>query len=180
MTIGHVYIACSLDGFVAREDHSLDWLMKQNTDGENHGYEEFVAGMDGLIMGSGSYHQVAAFDPWPYSKPVIVLSNSLTDADIPSRLKDKVTLSRATPGQIMQELDWSHAYIDGGAVIQSFLRAGQIADLHLTFIPILLGQGKRLFGPLPADIDLELISTQKHPSGLVSVKYSVKPSLPES
>jgi dihydrofolate reductase len=176
MTTGHVFIATSLDGFIARRDGSLDWLIKQPTDGEDHGYDAFMASVDGLVMGRGSFETVLAFEAWPYEKPVIVMSRSLAEADIPASLRPKVRLSRATPRALMQELaaeGWQRAYIDGGKLIQSFLREGLIADITLTRVPVLIGQGRPLFGDLPQDIVLEHLSTRGFRSGLVTSKYRV-------
>ena len=75
---GHVFLGVSLDGFVARLDHRLDWLTKHAATGEDHGYNAFMAGVDGIIMGSGSLRTVLTFGEWPYRKPVIVMSGSLT------------------------------------------------------------------------------------------------------
>lgn len=174
MITGHVFIATSLDGFVARPSGELDWLMKQNTDGEDHGYDAFMASVDGLVMGRGSFQTVLSFDEWPYAKPVVVMSHTLTQADIPEAIADRVTLTDATPPQVMQTLEaqgWRRAYIDGGKLVQSFTRAGLIADITLTRIPILLGGGIPLFGPLDQDIDFEHLETQTFPSGLVTSRY---------
>jgi dihydrofolate reductase len=176
MTTGHVFMAMSLDGFIAREDHALDWLMKQNTAGEDHGYDAFMASVDGLVMGSGTFKTVLGFESWPYDKPVIVLSQSIKTTDIPSGLQGKVMVKALSPRDLMamvSDLGWTRAYIDGGKLIQSFLREGLIADMTVTTIPILIGQGKRLFGPLAADIDLRLEETRSFPSGLVSSRYTV-------
>ena len=176
MTKGYVYIATSLDGFIAREDGAIDWLMKQNTEGEDYGYDAFTATVDGLVMGRGSYEAVAAFEAWPYEKPVIVMSKSLSPEDIPDRLRDKVSLSRETPEALMQRLEaehWRAAYIDGGLVVQSFLRAGLIDEINLTRIPVLLGSGRPLFGPLNGDIDLVHVSTKSYKSGLVHSHYQI-------
>lgn len=176
MATGHVFMAMSLDGFVAREDSGLDWLMKQKTDGEDHGYTDFMASVDGLVMGSGSFRTVQAFASWPYEKPVIVLSKTMNQDDIPDHLRDKVTVNRREPREVMQgltELGWKRAYIDGGKIIQSFLREGLIHDMTVTIVPILIGQGKRMFGTLQADVDLRLLTTQSFASGLVTSKYQV-------
>jgi len=176
MTKGIVFIATSLDGFVAREDGTIDWLMKQNTAGEDHGYDALMAAVDGLVMGRGSYEAVVAFEHWPYEKPVIVLSNSLSAEDIPFRLREKVSISTETPNALMKRLDatgWRAAYIDGGLIVQSFLRAGLVHEITLTQIPILLGVGKPLFGPLNEDIDLVHIGTTAYESGLVSSTYQL-------
>lgn len=179
MTTAHIYIAASLDGYIARPDHSLDWLMKQPTEGEEQGFEEFMASVDGLVMGRKTYEVVLGFGgDWPYQKPVIVMSRTLTDADIPAELAGKVRISPLAPEALMAELagqGWARAYIDGGQVIQSFLRAGLVADLVLTHIPILLGSGIALFGALDRDIDLRHSETRTFPSGLVQSTYEILP-----
>lgn len=176
MTTGHVFIATSLDGFVARQDHGIDWLIKQNTEGEDHGYDDFIAGVDGLIMGRGSFQTALAFDKWPYHKPVIVMSKSLAEDDVPDELKDKVRLTRREPKDLMASLaaeGWVRAYVDGGLVVQSFVRAGLVSDMTVTLIPILIGGGRRLFGELDGDVDLELLSAKSFPSGLVQTSYRI-------
>ncbi len=176
MTEGHVYIAVSLDGFIARPDGDLDWLMKQPTDGEDYGYEAFMASVDGLIMGRGSFEKVLTFPDWPYAKPVVVLSRTLRSADIPDALEGRVRVLSASPPQVMERLaaeGWRHAYVDGGRIVQSFLRDGLIRDLTLTRIPILLGQGRPLFGPLDRDIDLKHIETKTFTSGPVQSRYEL-------
>ena len=169
-------MAMSLDGFVARSDGGLDWLMKQKTDGEDHGFDEFVASIDGLVMGRGSYQNVLTFGEWPYEKPVVVMSRTLTDADIPDELKGRVRLSNQTPQELMRQLDvegWKRAYVDGGKIVQSFLSEGLIEDMTLTHVPILIGDGLPLFGRQTKDIDLKHLETHSFPSGLVTSKYKV-------
>lgn len=169
-------MAITLDGFVARKDHSLDWLMKQNTEGEDHGFSEFLANVDVIVMGSGSYRTVLGFDAWPYEKPVVVMSSKLTDDAIPTELKGKVEVTGLDPTALMDKMEkrgWTRVYVDGGAIVQSFMRLGLVHDLKLAIVPTLIGEGIRLFGELPADIDLELIGTNGFPSGLVEMRYSV-------
>lgn len=169
-------MATSLDGYVARRDGGLDWLMKQKTEGEDHGYDAFMASVDGLVMGRGSFETVLSFDKWPYAKPVVVMSHSLTDDDIPEALESRVRLSDLSPDDLMRQLEsegWTRVYVDGGKIVQSFLRAGLIADITLTRIPILIGEGRPLFGDLERDIDLEHIATRAYPSGLVRSEYRV-------
>lgn len=177
MTTGHVYIATSLDGFVAREDHTLDWLMKQPTDGEDYGYDAFIDSVDGLVMGRGSYETVLSFDKWLYTKPVLVMSTSLSKADIPDELKGKVEITSETdPAKVMSDLHekgWKRVYVDGGRLVQSFMRAGLVDDITLTLIPVLIGKGIRLFGDIEQDIDLKLLSSQSYGSGLVMNRYKV-------
>ncbi|MFT5742034.1 MAG: dihydrofolate reductase [Paracoccaceae bacterium] len=176
MTTGHMFMAMSLDGFVAREDFGLDWLMKQKTDGEDHGNAAFMESIDGLVMGSGSFRTMLTFGAWPYEKPVVVLSRTMKSNDIPEELREKVTVSALAPRHLMASLSqqgWKRAYIDGGKVIQSFMREGLIADMTVTVVPILIGEGKRMFGTLDADIDLHLLESQSFPSGLVTSRYEV-------
>lgn len=177
---GHVFIATSLDGFVARADHGLDWLMKRQTDGEDHGYERFVDNVDGVVMGRGSYENVLTFGEWPYEKPVVVMSRTLSQRDIPSDLQTKVSLTDLEPTRLMRSLaaeGWSRAYVDGGLVVQSFLREGLIAEMTIATVPVLIGSGRRLFGELDADIELALVSSRSFASGLVQSHYRVEHEL---
>lgn len=178
MTKGHVFIATSLDGFIAREDGKLDWLDNHGPaeQGEDYGYKKFINQVDGLIMGRGSFETVVGFESWPYDKPVVVLSRSLSADDIPRHLRGRVRIFTSSPIEIMQKVEeegWKCAYIDGGKIIQSFLRAGLIDELIITRIPVLLGQGISLFGELSSDILLEHIDTQSFSSGLVQSKYKI-------
>ncbi len=176
MTTGHVFIAASLDGYIARNDGRLDWLMKQKTEGEDHGYNAHSASVDGLVLGRGTFETVVTFGEWPYQKPVIVMSSALSDADIPAVIRTRVRLSNSAPEALMKELHaegWTRAYVDGGKVVQSFLRAGLISDITLTHVPILIGEGLPLFGYLDRDVDLTHVETCTYPSGLVGSKYRV-------
>lgn len=98
-------MATSLDGFVAREDHKLDWPMKQDTQGEDHGYDAFIESVDGIIMGSGSFRTVIGFEECPYTIPVVVMSQTLTIRDVPARLQGKVKLSALEPQDLLEQLE---------------------------------------------------------------------------
>lgn len=177
MPSAHVFIATSLDGYIARQNDDIDWLTHFSTLGEDHGYDTHIARMDGIIMGRGTYEKVLTFDQWYYEKPVLVLSRSLDPASVPDDLKDKVEIAAATPEEAMAlaaARGWQHIYADGGRLIQSFLRAGFIDDMIISRIPILLGEGIPLFGPLAADIALEHLETKSFPSGLVQSHYRVR------
>ncbi|MGJ8624109.1 MAG: dihydrofolate reductase family protein [Yoonia sp.] len=170
-------MAMSLDGFVARKDHTLDWLNKQPTENEDHGFFAFMDSVDALVMGSGSLRTVLGFGDWPYLKPVITLSRTMTKQDLPEHLQDKITFSTESPEalwSIFGKRGYKRIYVDGGAVIRSFLQAGLIQDMKITVVPILLGNGIRLFGETAGDIDLELTSATPFPSGLVDLHYTVK------
>lgn len=176
MPAGHVFIATSLDGFIARADGSIDWLTARDTSGEDHGYTRFIAGIDGIIMGRGTFETVQGFDPWPYDKPVLVLSSRLAQSPVPDQLAGKVSFANLSPFNAMgwmAKRGHQRLYIDGGQIIQAFLMAGLIHDMVITRIPVLLGQGLPLFGPLAADVDLIHQDTQAFPSGLVQSRYRV-------
>ncbi len=177
MTTGHIMMAMSLDGFVARPDHALDWLNKQATQNEDHGFAEFQGRMDVIVMGSGSFRTVVGFGEWPYSIPCIVMSRTMTDEDVPMELRSRVEVSTLEPNVLfasLQKRGLQRAYVDGGAVIRSFIEAGLIEDMKITIVPILLGDGIRIFGSNDRDIDLELMSSTPFPSGLVDIEYKVK------
>lgn len=176
MVSGHVFIAASLDGYIARLDGGIDWLSNVDTGTEDHGYDSFMESVDGIVMGRGSFETVRGFDPWPYQKPVVVMSRRLTEDAVPAALRGKVRLTRGTPTAVMTDLGargWTRAYIDGGQMIQSFLRDGLIDDVVLTWVPILLGGGRPLFGSLSTDVALRHLGTESFPSGLVQSRYAV-------
>jgi dihydrofolate reductase len=177
MITGHVFIATSLDGFIARKDGDIEWLLSRDTPSEDHGYESFIRNMDGIIMGRGSYEKVRTFDNWPYSKPVLVLSKRLTSSSIPEHLNGLVRFSDLSPRAAMDMLageGWHRVYVDGGQVIQSFLREGLVADMMITYLPVLIGEGRPLFGSLSKDVSLTHIETNAFASGLVQSHYRVE------
>ncbi|MBX2999868.1 MAG: dihydrofolate reductase [Caldilineaceae bacterium] len=172
-----VYIATSLDGFIARENGDLDWLpgIEDAETGEDYGYKAFMDSVDVLVMGRNTYEIVSSFDPWPYGdKRVIVLSRTLTQ--IPEKAPKTVELRSSSPVELVNELREAgvgHAYIDGGKVIQSFLNAGLIQEMIITRIPVLIGSGIPLFGPLAQDVALQHVETLSYANGLVQSKYRV-------
>ena len=97
MPTGHVFIGTSLDGFIARRDGAIDWLTGFSSLGEDHGYDAHINRVDGIIMGRGTFETVKGFEPWPYSKPVLVLSRTLAQTDIPDALRGKVEIINASP-----------------------------------------------------------------------------------
>jgi dihydrofolate reductase len=173
-----IFIATSLDGFIARSDGSIDWLDRANTNvpvDEDCGYESFINTVDAIVMGRNTFEQVSTFDRWPYgNKRVIVLSR--TGEAISAALQTTVSVSSESPAILVERLTAEgaqHLYIDGGQTIQSFLRAGSIDELTITVIPILLGTGKPLFGSIESDIKLQHISTLAYDFGFVQNKYRV-------
>jgi dihydrofolate reductase len=174
---GHVFIGTSVDGFIARRDGDLGWLTGFSSLGEDHGYDAHMARVDGIIMGRGTFEAVKDIEPWVYDKTVLVLSRTMIGSDIPQALQDKVELIHALPNEAMmiaEERGWRGVYIDGGAVMQSFLRAGLIDDMVISRVPVLIGEGLPLFGALNADVVLEHIETRSFKSGLVQSHYRVR------
>ncbi|QTA86104.1 dihydrofolate reductase family protein [Desulfonema magnum] len=174
-----VFIAASLDGFIAREDDALDWLDAANAtvpEGEDCGFFSFMASVDALVMGRNTYEKVLSLGQWPYeNKPVIVLS-SKKSISIPASLKETVRHSSESPQELYKRLSQEglkRIYIDGGITIQRFLAANLIDDMTITVIPTLLGKGKRLFGDLEKDIQLRHTETKTYEFGFIQITYKV-------
>lgn len=173
-----VFIATSLDGFIARPNGDIDWLLNADTtDGrEDYGYEAFIATVDCLVLGRRSFEKVLSFPKWPYDgMRVVVLSRTVTT--VPEQAAGKVELSAGPVEELAARLSaegLGRIYIDGGKTVQSFLRAGLVTDVTITRIPILIGNGLPLFGELPGDIHLEHIETKAFPSGFVQSTYEVR------
>ena len=171
-----VFVATSLDGYIARGDGSIDWLMaiEAPSEDEDYGYSEFVASVDMLVMGRKSFEKVLEFESWPYEMPVLVLTKSLVK--VPERLEGKVTFDKASPTRLIERLTAEgigHIYLDGGELIQSFLREDLIDDLNITRVPVLIGEGRPLFGTLEDDINLQIIQTRAWPNGLVQSQFEI-------
>ncbi|HWO02595.1 MAG TPA: dihydrofolate reductase family protein [Blastocatellia bacterium] len=168
-----VFIATSLDGFIARPDGGLDWLPPNG--GEPHGYTEFIATVDAIVIGRNTFDKVLTFDAWPYDKKqVIVLSTRSLDVLPPDDAVCEVMAG--APGEIVTRLaqrGMTHLYIDGGVTIQRFLEAGLIQRVIITRVPVLLGSGIPLFGSLSRDIRLVHIATRSYSSGLVQSEYVI-------
>ena len=172
-----VYIATSLDGFIARENGDLDWLPGSDGDGdtvgEDYGYHQFMESVDVLVMGRHTYEMVIGFGEWPYGeKRVIVLSG--TGIEIPESIKEAVGSRSCTPAELVEELRQTgakHLYIDGGKTIQGFLNAGLIQEMIITIVPVLIGSGIPLFGALDEDKKLQLLESRSFEKGFVQSKY---------
>ncbi|MEQ8855859.1 dihydrofolate reductase family protein [Gimesia sp.] len=177
---GRVFIAVSLDGFIARKDGSLDWLPGSDGAGdqpaEDFGYQQFMNGIDVLVMGRHTFETVLSFGTWSYGdKRVIVLSSQ--SISLPDDLPASVEVRNSSPTQLFQDLtaeDLHNAYIDGGITIQRFLAAGLIDELIITRIPTLIGEGLPLFGKLAQDIPLQHRETRSFENGFVQSRYAVQ------
>src|SRR3979411_732107 len=172
MTVS-VFVGTSVDGFMARPNGDLDFLPEGG--GEPHGYNEFIATVDAIVLGRKSFERVLSFQPWPYGeKRVVVLSSS--PVDLAAAKGGRVEQMAGTPAEIVWQLGArvdDHLYIDGGLTIQRFLRAGLIQRLIITRVPVLIGEGVALFGRLPNDVRLEHVATRHYASGLVQSEYRV-------
>lgn len=170
----HVFIATSLDGYIARSNGDIDWLPAFEP-GEDYGYRAFVDGIDAIVMGRASYEKVLSFGDWPYGEtPVVVLSTR--QLHIPPARAGTVLQMRGEPAEIMAQCaarGWAELYVDGGATIQRFLAAGLVDRLIITRVPVLLGEGLPLFGPIGRDLRLAQVRTHAYPNGLVQSEYRV-------
>ncbi|MBZ5535534.1 MAG: dihydrofolate reductase family protein [Acidobacteriia bacterium] len=168
-----VFVGTSLDGFIARPNGDFDFLPEGG--GEPHGYTEFMASVDALVIGRKTFEKVLTLGAWPYGdKRVVVLSSRPLDLSVVRG--GVVEQMGGTPAEIVSQLAASgahHLYVDGGITIQEFLRAGLIQRLIITRVPVLIGNGIPLFGTLARDIQLRHVATRHYPSGLVQSEYQV-------
>jgi dihydrofolate reductase len=166
-----VYIAHSLDGYIADAGGSLDWLFAA-AGTEDYGYDEFMAGIDGLAMGRGTWDFIADEPDLPFGgRPVFVFTGR------PAKPRDGVQFWSRTPQEAVA--DWeaagiTHVYLDGGRLISDFLAAGYVDDLILTVMPVLLGDGSPLFHVVGRSTSLELLGSTPYPNGVVQLRYRVR------
>ena len=172
-----VFIATSLDGYIADKNGGIDWLHAiPNPDNDDMGYVEFTNDIDALVMGRTTFETVCGFDvDWPYNKPVFVLSNMLKE--IPESHKEKAFLVKGTLTEILDQIHekgFYRLYIDGGTTIRNFLKADLIDEMILTTIPILLGGGAPLFSELPNELKFELLGTKTYLNQITQHHYKRK------
>ena len=168
-----IYIATSIDGFIAKKDGGIDWLFEvPNPDSSDFGFSDFIKNIDAIVMGRNTYELVLTFGNWPYNKPVFVLSKTLKS--VPNNLSDKVEILNGNPNFVVKELNsrnYLNLYIDGGKTIQEFLKQELIDEIIITRIPILLGEGIPLFDILTKDQKYEHIKTDVFNNALVKSHY---------
>ena len=171
--VNYVYIATSLDGFIAKEDGNTDWLkefLKQ--DQSDYGYSEFMSGIDAIIMGRNTFEVILTYDFWPYDKPEYVLSNSLVR--VPEDIAGKAEIIKGDIKRNVGKLKnrgYQNLYIDGGRAIQSFLEEDLIDELIILQVPILLGNGIPLFGKLKDSLKFKLDKTESFNDTLIKCYY---------
>lgn len=167
-----VFVGTSVDGFIARRSGDFDFLPEAG--GEPHGYEEFMASVDVLVIGRNTYEKVLSFEQWPYGdKRVVVLSGRAIPPNTRGAVIEQMS---GSPAEITDRLAASgaaHAYVDGGITVQRFIRARLVQRLIITRVPVLIGEGIPLFGALPHDVQLRHIQTKTYQSGLVKSEYEI-------
>lgn len=160
-----VFIATSVDGFIARPDGRIDWLSRADWPGEDYGYARFFASIDAIVLGRKTWETVLGFDAWPYDGKRCVV---MTHRSLAPRANEEASAS--PPRELVERLGREgvrRVYVDGGAVITSFLAAGLIDELTVTQVPVLLGEGVPLFGPGRPEQGLSLVESRAFPSGVV-------------
>jgi dihydrofolate reductase len=170
-----VFVGASVDGFIARADGALDWLPEGG--GEPHGYNEFMASVDALVIGRKTFETVLTFGEWPYGdKRVVVLGSRTIDLSGAAARGGIVEQMGGAPADIVSRLialGVNHVYLDGGITIQRFLREGLVHRLIITRVPVLIGEGIPLFGSLLRDVRLRHVRTEHFEGGLVQTEYGV-------
>ena len=168
-----VFIATSVDGYIARADGSIDWLSIVHPVDEAHGYETFISSVDTVVIGRNTYETVLRYEQWPYvDKKVVVMTHRSPPA--PARNAEEFYSGSATE-LASQLVESKRVYVDGGSVVRQFFAAGLINDLTISVIPIVLGSGIRLFSCGEGEHRLQLESSRSWPSGMVQMRYAVKP-----
>jgi dihydrofolate reductase len=170
-----VFIATSLDGFIARPDGDIGWLTGLPVpEGEDFGYAAFIDGIAAIVMGRATFEVACGFPDWPYAVPVTVLSRRPAAVAVPDRLAGQVTVTGETPRAVLERLGAAGAarvYVDGGQVIRAFLRDGLLRRITLTRVPVFLGEGLPLFGHGPGDIAAVLEHSRSWDNGFVQATY---------
>jgi len=165
-----VFIATSLDGFIARRDGGIDWLSMVETPGEDYGYARFFDDVGALLLGRRTYDTVLGFPAWPYGdKRCVVFTHHP-----PAEARNRERFYAGAPAPLLEELHAAgvrRVYVDGGALIRLFLRENLIDDLTLSIIPVILGDGIPLFGTGLTELRLRLAGSQAFASGLVQLRY---------
>ena len=164
-----VFIACSLDGFIAGPDDDLSWL-PTGAGEDDFGYSDFMAGVGALLMGRGTYDVVEAFEGgWPYGeRPVVVAIHRPLTPKVPTvragtgTIAELVAMARAAAGE-------RDVYVDGGDLIRQALDAGLVDDMIVTIVPVVLGAGHPLFAGVTRRHALQLVSHRAAREGLVQL-----------
>jgi dihydrofolate reductase len=166
-----LYIAASLDGYIAGPNGEIDWLSLVDREGEDYGYNDFYESVDAIISGSKTYELASSFSEWPYpNKPTFVFTRRRLKSE-----RDDVFFLSDEVDQTMKKIE-AQGYgrvwlLGGGQLVRSFLQHGLIDEYIISIIPTILGGGIPLFPPTSPQQKLELISSQRYESGLVQLHY---------
>lgn len=166
------YVACTLDGFIADTDGGVDWLGPFMASGEDYGYSEFIASVDALVMGRGTYEKVRSFGAWPYGDlPCLVLTHRELVPIAPT-----VRTCGGEPSTVVGELregHYEHAWLVGGAAVAgNFFDAGYVDELIITLVPVFLGRGiPLLLHTADPTRKLDLVETTRWANDLVTLHY---------
>jgi dihydrofolate reductase len=165
-----VYIAVSLDHYIARDDGSLDWLARvQGDGGEDYGYAAFMASVDALVLGRSTWDTVLGFDAWPYeAKRVVVLTHRALSA---THGEETHAGALAPLFERLGAEGVTRVYLDGGAAIRQALAEGLVDELTLSVVPVLLGAGRPLFARGLPELSMRLVEAKGYPSGLAQLRY---------
>jgi dihydrofolate reductase len=171
-----VFVGTSLDGFIARPDGTFDFLTQgSDGDGASNGFNEFFATVDAVLMGRNTYEVVIPFAEWPYGvTPVFVLTTRPLPSPPAGAVVEAVSGAPADVLSLLEGRGFEHVYVDGGATIQQFLRAGLIDRLVITRVPVLVGSGIPLFGAVDSDIRLAHVATRELRGGAVQSEYEIE------
>ena len=170
-----VYIGTSLDGFIARTNGDIEWLVQYANDEAIQAYEEFISKIDAVVIGRGTFDKVLTFPSWPYEKKVFVLSNTLKK--LPAIVENKAILLSLSPADTLKKLSqegYTNVYVDGGLVIQNFLKADLIDELIISKVPIIIGSGIPLFADVKQDLLFRHVKTEVQSNELVRSYYKRK------
>ncbi|MEJ2046088.1 MAG: dihydrofolate reductase family protein [Reinekea sp.] len=169
------FVTTTLDGYLARPDHRLDWLEEANSDSkEDYGYDAFINQITTVVMGRKTFEKIMTLPEWPYKNQRLILLSSIIK-QVPDELEDQIQLFNGDVVELTNLLDAEgeeHLYVDGSQAIQAFINAGLMTDLTITTLPILIGEGVPLFGgPLNKDIRLKHQFTKAYKNGFVQTSY---------
>ncbi len=174
-----VFIASSLDGYIAGPDGDLSWLPAANPDapGEDYGYSRYFTSVDAILMGRNTFDIVSGFEAWPYEgKPVHILTRR--PLELPDAFADaNISPIAGEPSEVLSLLSeekYAHVYIDGGDTIRQFLNENLINQFTITLIPVLLGEGIPLFSPPGTNSKLELVNSSTFDGGIVQLTYKFR------
>jgi dihydrofolate reductase len=168
-----LYIAASLDGFIADRDGGVGWLDAYQA--ADYGYEAFLDTVGTVIMGAATYEQVLTFGPWPYAGKATYV---FTHRPLPKADPANIDLYAGTPAilvHLIRSASDRNIWLVGGArLVAAFLNAGLVDEIRLFVIPTLLGAGIPLFRDITAAPGLDLLDSRPYPNGVVELHYAVR------